>query len=104
MSSNIPVSHVFTCSRCRNQDTFFGASRAESRQLLNETGWWSKRASGRTKDRGGEAGMEDLCPECVKWVESLIAQQRPPTPKEIARGLNIAAEVSSAAEVNDEDH
>lgn len=91
-TNNNQVTHVFTCSRCGKQGTFSGKARAESRQLLNTAGWWSKRVSGRSKDRGDEAGLEDLCPDCVKWVEGLQEQQRPLTPEEIKRGLEIAEE------------
>ena len=77
MPSDRPVEHVFACSRCANQGIFPGKLRAKARQLLNDAGWWSKLSLGRDrgKGRGDQYGIEDLCPACVKWVESLIARQ-----------------------------
>ena len=95
MPSDRPVGYacyVFVCSRCGNRGTFFALSHAASRELLNHAGWWSKPVGPRSKDGGDEAGIEDLCPECVRFVEGLIVRQRPLTPKEIRRGLEIAKE------------
>ena len=90
MPSDCPVgrqAHVFTCSRCGKRQCFFGPSRAESRQLLNYAGWWSKRVVGRSKYRDDK----DLCPGCVKWAERFI-DRTPMTAEEQRRGREIASE------------